>query len=110
MRTIPSKAIHYIKNNIKTATFISLSHTLMNLESCEFTDALGAKKPILLPFSAMMVKHQHEQNAHQLVDATIAAVRTKYWIPRIRSLVRKVSHACERCRIFMCDEELARKM
>lgn len=62
-----------------------------------------SKRPILLPddhrFTYLLVRHHHERMAHQLVDATIAAVRQRYWVPRLRKLVRQVQHDCRRCRL-----------
>lgn len=62
-----------------------------------------AKRPLLLPrdhrFSALLVRNHHERLAHQLVDATIAAVRNEFWVPRLRALVRQVQHACQLCRL-----------
>lgn len=64
--------------------------------------AQETKRPIVLPHehhvSMLIVRHYHERNAHQLTDATIAAVRTKYWIPGLRSLVRSVKLGCQLCR------------
>lgn len=63
-----------------------------------------AKRPILLPrahyFSTLLVRHYHESvMAHQLVDATIAAVRAKYWVPGLRALVQQVRRDCCACRV-----------
>lgn len=61
-----------------------------------------SKRPILLPHAHrvtfLMVRHYHERQAHQLVDATIAAVRVKFWVPQLRTLVNQVRHACQSCK------------
>lgn len=49
--------------------------------------------------SMLIVRHHHVRFAHQLTDATIASVRANFWIPKIRTLVKRVRHACQKCRI-----------
>lgn len=65
--------------------------------------AFNARRPILLPrqhhFTMLMVRSHHERMAHQLVEATIASVRQRFWVPQVRVLVRTVQHACQKCRI-----------
>lgn len=62
-----------------------------------------AKRPILLPrdhrFTMLLVTHHHSSMAHQLTDATISAVRQKFWVPQLRVLVRSIQAACMVCRI-----------
>lgn len=62
-----------------------------------------AKHPIILPrahrFTELLVQHYHEQMGHQLTDATIASVRSMYWIPQLRVLVRSVKRNCGVCKI-----------
>lgn len=63
----------------------------------------AAKHPIIMPpkhhVSSLIVQHHHALFAHQLTDATIASVRTAYWIPNLRSLVKKVRGSCQLCRV-----------
>lgn len=37
--------------------------------------------------------------AHQLTDATIAAIRAMYWVPQLRVLVRTEIRKCQTCRV-----------
>lgn len=64
---------------------------------------LGAQSPILLPrdhrFTFPLVQHFHQNNTHQLEDATICAIRQRYWVQHLRSLVRKVKNQCQVCKI-----------
>lgn len=63
----------------------------------------AAKRPIIMPHESyvtmLIVRHYHENLAHQLTGATIAAVRGKFWIPKLRTLVLSVRRACQHCRI-----------
>lgn len=61
-----------------------------------------ARRPILLPrqhrFTMLLVRDQHERMAHQLTNATIAAIRMRFWVPQVRVLVRNVQANCLTCR------------
>ena len=62
---------------------------------------------ILLPgkskFSKLVVSHYHNIN-HDGVDATVARVRSKYWIPNMRRISKEIRRSCYTCRIQ--DKEL----
>lgn len=62
-----------------------------------------AKHPIILPrthrFTELLVQHHHEKMGHQLTDATIAAIRSTFWVPQLRVLVRSVRQNCLVCKI-----------
>lgn len=62
-----------------------------------------ARRPILLPkvhrITELLVRRQHAQMAHQLEDATICAIRQRFWIPHLRTLVRHVKSSCLICKI-----------
>lgn len=68
-------------------------------------DALSndAKRQILMPrehrVTQMLVQHHHERNAHQMENATIAAVRQLFWVPQLRVLVRSIRQNCQACKI-----------
>lgn len=63
----------------------------------------AAKRPIIMPethyVTMLIVRRYHEFMAHQLTDATIAAVRTKFWVPKLRPLVNSVQRVCQTCRV-----------
>lgn len=60
-----------------------------------------AKHPILLlghhPFSHLIVIHEHETHLHAGPQATLAAVRQKYWLTSARGIVRKIVRKCVIC-------------
>ncbi|XP_011405271.1 PREDICTED: uncharacterized protein LOC100637172, partial [Amphimedon queenslandica] len=62
------------------------------------------KHPILLPnrhyFTKLVVKRAHERLMHSGVKETLTELRSKYWVPRGRSLVRLFIHYCVLCRKF----------
>ena len=45
-----------------------------------------------------IVEHYHRLTLHGGVQATMAALRQKYWIPRLRQMVKSVCHKCNSCR------------
>ena len=48
-------------------------------------------------FSKLVAKHRHEQSGHKGVSATVAQIRSKYWIIGIRNIVRKLVGGCVGC-------------
>ena len=52
------------------------------------------------PFTAKMVELAHLVTKHGGVGLTMAKVREKYWVPRLRSLVKKVRNSCYGCKRF----------
>ena len=64
----------------------------------------ATKYPILLPKShpitTLIVKQAHERVLHDGVKETLTETRSKYWIPRGRSVIRKIVDQCVTCRKF----------
>ena len=60
--------------------------------------------PVYLPdthmFSVRVVEEAHIQTLHGGVGLTMAKVRGRYWIPRLRRLVKKVRRNCHGCKRF----------
>lgn len=96
-----TSTIYVLKPYIDFAGLLRL-HGRTDAAADEHLD-FDARRPILLPrqhhVTMLMVRHHHERLAHQLVDATIAAVRRRFWVPQVRVLVRSVQLACQICRI-----------
>jgi len=59
------------------------------------------KHPILLPgthtFSRLIIIHEHEKHFHAGSQATLAAIRQKYWLVSARNIVRQIIHKCVIC-------------
>lgn len=57
--------------------------------------------PIILPSSHetvnVIVKHHHERNHHFGIEATIARLRSKYWIIGVRAVVKRAIFRCLFC-------------
>ena len=60
--------------------------------------------PIYLPdgalFSKKLVIHAHLQTLHGGVSLTMAKIREKYWVPRLRRLTKRVINECRGCKRF----------
>ena len=60
------------------------------------------KNPVLLPrdhqLTKLIVLEAHERVCHSGVKATITEIRSKFWVPKIRSLVRRILHRCVLCK------------
>ncbi|XP_017471948.1 PREDICTED: uncharacterized protein LOC108363178 [Rhagoletis zephyria] len=67
----------------------------------------NARRPIILPyghiFTRLVVRYHHCQKKHQNHEATLSNIRRKYWIPRIRQLLRSVIAECYLCRISKAE-------
>jgi len=61
----------------------------------------ATKHPILLPgihpFSRLIIQHEHEKHFHAGAQATLAAIRQKYWLVSARNIVRQIIHKCVIC-------------
>ncbi|KAL6740660.1 hypothetical protein Aduo_013999 [Ancylostoma duodenale] len=62
--------------------------------------------PILLvpghPLTTTVVMHYHLENFHSGVHATIASLRTRFFIPSVRSTVAKILRGCIVCKKANC--------
>lgn len=47
---------------------------------------------LCMPYSARRMKHQN-------VDATIAEIRTKFWVTKMRRVMRRVISSCNECKL-----------
>ena len=60
--------------------------------------------PILLPrahqLTKLIVNASHRRVLHYGVSATMADVRERFWVPQLRSLVKKIIRNCNRCKRF----------
>ena len=60
--------------------------------------------PIFVPrksaFARRIIEYSHLQTLHGGVAATMNKVRQKYWIPKLRSLVKSVCHSCNYCKKY----------
>ena len=64
----------------------------------------STKFPIYLPansyFTQLFIKDAHDEVYHKKVTATLTQVRTEYWMPRGRQIVKKVISNCRLCRLY----------
>ena len=60
--------------------------------------------PVYLPdkelFSEKLVAHAHKTTLHGGVGLTMAKVRERYWVPRLRRLTKRVIRNCNGCKRF----------
>ena len=73
-------------------------------ELLECRGRVQGEYPIYLPYNSMLslrlTEEAHRQTLHGGVGLTMAKVRSRYWIPRLRQLVRTVRGACHGCKRF----------
>ena len=60
--------------------------------------------PIFIPRESVLarriIEHYHVQTLHGGVAATMNKVRQRYWVPRLRSLVKSVRRSCNYCKKY----------
>ncbi|XP_044570176.1 uncharacterized protein LOC123257018 [Drosophila ananassae] len=64
---------------------------------------LSARRTVILShrhgLTEMIVRDAHVRMKHQNVDATIAEIRTRFWITRLRRVLRSVISGCSECKL-----------
>ena len=72
-----------------------------NLLKC--TGRIQGYHPVYLedgPFTQKLIQHVHNQIKHLAVANTMVALREEWWIPRLRTLVKKEIRNCNVCKVF----------
>ncbi len=61
-------------------------------------------QPIFIPrestLARRLIEHCHLQSLHGGVAATMSKVRERFWIPKLRSIVKSVIHKCNLCKRY----------
>ncbi|XP_054721896.1 uncharacterized protein LOC129231540 [Uloborus diversus] len=73
------------------------------LEFSEFS--LDNKHPVILPttsaFTRLIVLKEHEKIMHGGTSATLAKIRSRFWIPKGRQLIKKIIKNCLICQKYL---------
>ena len=56
--------------------------------------------PDMHPYTVKLVEEAHRRTLHGGVGLTMARIRERYWVPRLRRLTKKVIKQCYGCRRF----------
>ena len=69
----------------------------------EYADLpVEAKEPISLPkdhhLTFLEVQRRHKKVHHLGVKSTLAELRTKFWVPRVRQVLKKILSQCVTCK------------
>jgi len=63
----------------------------------------SARRPIILShrhsLTDMIVYHFHAKMKHQNLDATITEIRMRFWVTKLRRVLRKLISACNVCKL-----------
>ena len=63
-----------------------------------------ARRPVILPrqhrFTRLVIEECHQRVHHSGVRATLAELRSRYWVPRGRQVVKRILSECVTCRKF----------
>ena len=51
-------------------------------------------------FAEKLIRYTHEKVMHMGVVNTMGALREIWWIPKMRSIVKKVIRNCNVCKVF----------
>ncbi len=86
----------------KTKAELDLRLNEENLIVCH--GRIQGQHPVYLPrnatFTEKLVERMHCETLHGGVGLTMAAIREKYWAPKLRSLVKSVRKKCHGCKRF----------
>ncbi|XP_065361967.1 uncharacterized protein LOC135955547 [Calliphora vicina] len=104
-------------NVLKSGQPLSKKSSIYNLNPCITDDGLirisgriskatcvgqSTREPIIMPknhlITRLMIRQFHNNFVHQNQEAICAAIRTKFWIPSLRQLVRNVKKNCQECK------------
>ena len=59
-------------------------------------------QPIFLPrestYAIRICEDAHRRVGHKSVNFVMAAVRSEFWIPRLRTVVKRIKRECESCK------------
>ena len=63
---------------------------------------IDARKPVILPtkhpFTRLIIEECHQRVLHSGVRATLAELRSRFWVPRGRQIVKRILGECVTCR------------
>lgn len=72
------------------------------IDRAEFL-AEDARRPMILPqshhFTNVVVAWYHRRMRHQQQAAVVGEIRTKFWVPHLRTIVKRIKSACMFCRL-----------
>ena len=64
---------------------------------------IQGEEPIFIPreslYATKVCEEKHSEVGHTGVDITMAKIREKYWIPRLRTILKKEKRKCESARV-----------
>ena len=88
--------------NIQISQQLNLKPNAEGVMTCH--GRIQGQTPIYLPssenFTEKLVQQVHCETLHGGVALTMAAVRERYWVPKLRSLVKLVRSKCYGCKRF----------
>nr|XP_041630860.1 uncharacterized protein LOC121502108 [Drosophila kikkawai] len=63
----------------------------------------SARRPVVLShrhsLTELVVRHFHAQMKHQNVDAMIVQIRTRFWVTKMRRVLKEVISSCNECKL-----------
>jgi len=66
--------------------------------------SFGSKYPMILPpnhhVTQLLIAHYHQKLAHAGQEHILARIREQFWIPKGRSVVRRVVRSCIKCKRY----------
>ena len=90
------------KMQIELKEDVSLPLQLDNTGIWRVNSRIQGYKPIYIPrgsgFDILMVRHFHQLIGHGGVSLTMGKVRERFWIPKLRMIVKSVIHRCYKCK------------
>ena len=61
---------------------------------------ISGEQPIFIPRNSIYCDKLTAEVGHKGVNMMMAVLREKFWIPRLRAILKKVKRSCETCKIM----------
>ena len=92
--------IRQLKLTLDESGIIHCQGRLQNVQ-----EPTETKYPVLLPpkdhFTKLVITQVHALTSHMGLECTIAQMRRRYWVPRIRQVTKTIIRSCTVCRKWM---------
>ena len=91
----------YVTSNLERPGWSLVKDPTTNVLKCQ--GRIPDYNPVYLEdglFVEKLIRHVHEQVMHLGITNTMAEIRKKWWIPRLRSLVKKHIRGCNVFKVF----------
>ena len=78
--------------------------TLFSDGIVRYIGRIQGEEPVFIPkefiYATKLCEENHKEVGHKGVNITMKKVREKYWVSRLRTILKKEKRKCEKCKIM----------